>query len=1346
MAIVHQAGSTASDGEKLLIRELKASLPDDFHIYHNFEIPSSNGQFFEYDVVVVAPHAIYVIEDKYWHGEIAGNDAKITLGASIKNNPIGQVSRQAKILKSYLANKDPFLSSIWIEDVIHFSGRNVRISVKGNSKKKMHTLKSIKSFIQSPDKISGSVRNPAFTTKLQERALQLFSIFDPIRNNEKGFREFKVKDDKIAQTELYNEYIVYQPDIRSKPEFLLREFFMDPYLSGDDQKRQMHLIKNDYQTLYQLEDVKGIVQPKTGFVPDGDESRFCVVYPAPKGTPLVEWFLTDSQIGESKTRALFVQALNILKEVHKHGIIHRNLTSSNILVDSEDQLFLQNFEFSRVRDASTKSTIMTKTLAESLDDRYTPLRVRGDFSLANESSDLYSLARIFYDLLLGSDENTIETTNGLLPELPNVKDQELLRVIQKMGHDHSNQWYEYASEALEDLKKDETKPSSSSESVVDDKVIYEAGKDIEGRFLIEERLGQGGTSNVYKAFVIPRQESMAIKVMKRNVANENVALDEYHRLKTLDHPNIAKAYDVDSIYNGSQIVLKMEYIPGKSIQQLIDEGADFSITKVINWAKEILDALCYLQDRPEPIVHADIKPGNIMVNDGNIVLIDFNISRKQDDSRLLGATPRYSAPDVHTIGIDASIDTFSLGVLLYELLSNGEHPYQNGQPDLGVEPTPLTDYRKSISQELNSWIGKACASLKQDRFKSPKEMLDELNEIHKIFKDVKITEPKIDLKNITPLSPSINKNYCNHLIPYYQSLYSQSAISNKGTRGLDRFAEANYIDTRLDQKLRQSIIDGKYQLVIITGNAGDGKTAFIQRLENILLKNGGKITAEKGNGKEIEFQQVKLITNYDGSQDEGEVLNKKVLEDFFQPFTTDNAFEQSFEDKKEVRLIAINEGRLMEFLDDSKYHHLFQTVEGYLRKRVNDVGEFALVNLNWRSVVARTEEEPSIVEKLMNQFADLNVIKDCDVCTDEFICPTCFNIKTLNDETIGPQVKENIRRVFELVHLRKKFHITMRDIRSALSYIIYGSKSSKEMKQLMKDGSLKSLQEISNMYYYNSMFNAGNSSDRLMKELQDIDVSKVAIPQIEKKLSQTSSSDQKMYATKDFDGVEKEANVLDAFYKQKPLEQEQLTNLYRVKQFKHFVQMSKRKYFFESLNQDSRLPYPSFKRFSKLFEDNEDLVEVRDQILQAISFTEGILKPLKGSLSLRESKWRTEDLLSMRVYPKDDFKLEMLTLGDGFDFIEYEPDAFKLVYKPNKRISFEVTLDLYELFHKVNQGYVPTAYELRGAFMNLSIFKRQLLSQRYEEIILSDHTGRYIAKKDGKKLVLVTIEEGGSEQ
>ncbi|MGH0569751.1 MULTISPECIES: protein kinase domain-containing protein [Bacillus] len=1352
MAIVYQSGQTASDGEKLLIRELKTSLPDNYHIYHNFEVPSSNGQFFEYDVVVVAPHAIYVIEDKFWHGEISGNDVKISLGNTVKNNPNGQASRQAKVLKTYLVSKDPMLASMWIEDVIHFSGRNVRISVKGNSRRKMHTLKTIKDFIQDPEQINKNYfrsRSDSLLENLQKRALELFGIFEPIKSNNKEFFTYQVKD-KIAQTEFYNEYIVYEPTIPNSPNYILREFFMDPYLSGEDQKRQMHLIKNDYKTLVQLNEIRGIIQSRVAFVPDGDESRFCVVYHRPKGKPLIEWFLQNQRMDEEKIRSLYIKNLQVLKKVHQQGIIHRNLNTSNILVDENDQVYLQNFEFSRITDTTTKATILTQTLAQTLDDRYTPLKVRSDFSSANAGSDLYSLARIFYDLLAGNDNKQWETVDGELPVIPAVKDKGIVDVIRKMGHDHANKWYMSAEDALQDLQKEnEVSTDTTEDQSYESKIIFDPDETIEGRFLIESRLGQGGTSNVYKAFYIPSEMTMAIKVMKPDAVNVDVVRAEFDRLKKLDHPHIAKAYDLDAIRTGKQFVLKMEYISGNSLQQKLEEGAEFTVRQVINWAKELLDALSYLQNQPKPIVHADIKPGNVMVNDeGKLVLIDFNISRREDDSKLIGATPRYAAPDAHLIGIDASIDTYALGVLLYELLSNGKHPYEDGQADLWKSPLPLTNVRESISDELNGWIVKACSPKKEQRFKKPADMLEALDRIEKLVRVVEFTGAKTDLSQIPPFSPSINCLYTNQLIPFYQSLYSQSTISNKGTRGLDQFAEAIYVDTRLDQKLRQTIINGKYQLVIITGNAGDGKTAFIQRLENILLSNGGKITAQKANGKEIQYQDIKLITNYDGSQDEEDVVNEQVLDEFFDSFAKENPFERSASEYREVRLIAINEGRLMEFLDNSKYYRLSHTVENYLRMRINDEQELAIVNLNWRSVVAKTEKESSIVEKLLDKFANLDVTENCNVCNEHFICPTCFNIKTLNDETIGPQVKENIRRVFEVVHLRKKFHITMRDIRSALSFIILGTKTSQELKQLMKNGSPESLKEISDMYYYNAMFNAGNSSDRLMRELKNIDVAMVAIPQIEKKLAYVSSREQKMYQAKDFEGFEKEFYVLDIFYNQKPVTPEHFANRSKVKNFKYFVEVSKRKYFFESIDHDANrlLPYQSYERFISLFQKEENWGQERNQILKAISYTEGIRVPREDALCLRESKWKSNDLISMRVFPMNDFRFEAITLGSEVEFVEYGADVFKLVYKDNPRIGFEINLDLYELLNKVNQGYVPTTYEQRGAFMNLAIFKRQLLSQLYEKIILMDSTGRYEVKKEGRKLILLQNQEGSSAQ
>jgi serine/threonine protein kinase len=1350
MAIVHRVGQPASEGERLLIRELQSTLSNDFIVYHNFEIPSGNGQFFEYDIVVVSPHAIYVIEDKYWHGEIKGNDSKIVLSNKSENNPLQQVSRQAKVLKNYLQSKNTVLRQVWIEDVINFSGRDVQISVNGNSRCKMTTLKSITNYIQNRDlkhKDNSNIRLPF--EKLKPYVLAEMELFQPIVTKKKQFNNYEeVFLEK--QTELYNEYTVVNKDVGTNKQYMLKEFFMDPYLSKEEQTKQMYLLRNEYRKLEGLGEIRGVVKTITAFVPDGDESRFCVVYQKVEAEPFVDIFLEERKLSEEKIKDLFVKTLQILKEVHQKGIIHRNLTPSNILIDYRDQVIIQNFEFSRIVDASSNTTIMTEALSEWLDKRYTHGLVFHSPKEVSSASDLYSVGRIFYDLLTGSDQLDPERENGKLPTINGVEDQAFMSVILKMSHHYYNEWFNTAEEALDSLGM-KTEDNQQEVFLHETPEVYEVGNIIDSRFVIMERLGQGGTSNVYKAFFEPSEETYAIKVMKDNHININVVRKEYQRLRAIDHPHIAKVYGVDSVYQGKQYLLKMEYIQGKSLEQLLDEQNSFSIQQVIKWAKEILSSLVYLQNLEVPIIHADIKPANIMVRDGKTLLIDFNISRDALQTSIIGGTRRYLAPDVYDIGAKPSLDTFSLGIVLYELLSNGSYPFEDSIPNLANIPKPLSEYRQSVSIELCEWVEKACHPYHEKRFKTPQEMLTSLDLIESYYSEIKIKPTSIDISKVKPFPETINSQYGNYLIPFFQSLYSQSPISNKGTRGLDTFARFNYVETRLEQTLSQKIANGAFQLVIITGNAGDGKTAFIQNLEGQLVDDGGKLKEDRPNGKVIEYRGIRLITNYDGSQDEGEKLNEDVLDDFFKVFAGQDPFASKERNSKEVRLIAINEGRLMEFLDSkgNKYSGLFKKIESYLRLKEHNEPEFSLVNLNWRSVVARVDDNPSIVDKLIDKFTDPQITDLCKNCATKDSCPIFYNLSSLQDESVGPQIKENIRKVVATVHLRKKLHITMRDIRSALSYILYGTKSCREIEKLNQTTTLANRKELLSIYYYNAVFNLGKSIDRLMIELGKVDVAEVSVPHIENSLASIPSKDQEMYAIKDLSFKPKETEKLDHLFEHRPIHSNDLVDMEKVTALKTFVSISKRKYYFESLDNDpfKLLPYPSLKQFGQVLNGDKNLKEELLDVLKAISYSEGIHQSFTiDQLALKESKWRSAEFVSLRIFPAEDFELIIHTLGQEGQFIEYSPDSIQLRYKSTlikKRIMLDLTLDLYELLQKVKSGYVPSTYELRGGFMNLTIFKTQLLSQSYNELVLIENNKNLfkVIKKDGK--LSLSVPEGG---
>lgn len=1321
MAIINAVGHPVTDGEKRLIRELK-KLPDSYIVYHNFELVSSSGQNYEYDVMVIAPHAIYIIEDKFWHGKITGNDhhCQFNDGKFIKN-PVVQAKRLAQILHNYLNSRGRLIGNIWIQDIVHLSGDNIEINIDGQSGRKFVTLENVARMLLDPRKLTCDW-SPRPCNNFMSDLERAFAHLRPKSKSKRRLGDYRLSETR-EQTELYKEYIGYNDYLgESSRQVLIREFFVDPYLSSRDQERQMLLLKRDFKALETLGSHPQLIRPRHGFEPDGDKNRFVVVYDSPPGTPLIEIFLSNNKLDHKKIRQLLVSALQALDAVHSSNILHRNINPNTVLIDKSNVVYLQNFEYSRL-PLSSELTITPQVQIENLPRRYLAPIVQMDLSSACIGTDLFSLGVIFYDLLTGDDQTEWERKNALLPDL-SIEDRELVQVVRCLSSTNNIHWYESAREPLDILS-----PTVSSLSDGCIKDVYNKGDRIDDRYLVEEKLGTGGSSNVYKVFYEPSEEIYAIKVMKHQQGNIQAVRREYRRLRELSHPHIARVFDVDSVGSGSQYLLRMEYIEGQSLEVMMREE-EFSVNQVITWAQQLLDALFYLQQQEPPIIHSDIKPANVMIRDGKVVLIDFNISHTADDQQTIGGTRRYMAPDAMDNPNDCSNDNFSLGVLLFELLC-GKYPFIGSTPASREIPLSIKDLRPSLSDELAAWIERACGTSKETRFTTIEEMKKALEFVGNYLKPQKINITTNILEQLPAFGEEVTKQYKNPFVAYYQSLYSQSKVGNRGTRGLDLFSKINYVETLLDRKLKPAILSGRHRLVIITGNAGDGKTAFIQRLEEEAKQDCNcKFERRGNNGNIFTINGFQVTTNYDGSQDEGDIENDQVLEQFFLPFKGNNPFKEI--DNKEVKIIAINEGRLLEFLTEHKeFDGLLKLINNYLERQKKDLSELILVNLNWRSVVAQAEGRPSIVEQLLNAFTRSEVVEPCTRCDFHTKCYVYHNICTIRDETLGIQVKERIRRVIELVHMRRRLHITIRDIRSALAYIIFGNVSCLEIQELHKRSEyLEQYFAFLAGYYYNALFNwhpITPSNDRLMVQLGQIDVAEVAVPEVDRRLSMINATDQKLYREPDLAG-HYDREVLDTLYDQRPREVVHVDNPNLVRAFKEFIRISKRKHFVETLEDDfdQLLPYSTAGEFLEIIKGKARLDQVKSFLVQAISDTEQVcLSFAQKNICLRGNKQKGVKTLSVRLFPARDFELYIKQIGREGEYVEHFPDCIELRYKTLERIRFTVSLDLFELLKRVRQGYVPTAYELRGAFINLTIFKNQLTGLPCNELLISSDNERF---------------------
>ena len=194
--------------------------------------------------------------------------------------------------------------------------------------------------------------------------------------------------------------------------------------------------------------------------------------------------------------------------------------------------------------------------------------------------------------------------------------------------------------------------------------------------------------------------------------------------------------------------------------------------------------------------------------------------------------------------------------------------------------------------------------------------------------------------------------------------YSQSDTSTGGTRGYD---PKTYVETKLDEKLTPAIFDQKTKLVILSGNAGDGKTAYIQRVEAQAKTDGANVTSQNDNGTSFTTGGVSFQTLYDGSQDFEGTKNDDVLGEFFRVFEGDHAPTGKF-----TKIIAINEGKLRDFIvGKSEYKWLGKQVLHYLNSDSFASHESLIfVNLNSRSVVDTGDSASSILDKLLDRLLD----------------------------------------------------------------------------------------------------------------------------------------------------------------------------------------------------------------------------------------------------------------------------------------------------------------------------------------------------------------------------------------
>lgn len=1345
MAKVIPVGHPVNDAERSAIAYLRDRLPDSFVLLHNFEI-ERQGERFEIDIALLTPHALYLIDVKGTRGtiDVYGNKW-YPEGRAPYPSPLGKLRGHARTVKGLVTQANPGrneLDSIFVDAAILLTAPDAHL----NDREQLDADRVVK--LKDAERyFKDATRIPARFSKniLQQQGLILHAlkVVKPA-SAVLRFGHWEVKE-KLGAAEAYAEF-------RAENAFAggtarLRVYQADPYQPEAVRKAQVNRIANAYRALSKLPLHPNIVAARDFFPTDDDKSFILILDDAPGQALTVHMARPQLALTLDQKWRVAKDLLAALTHAHLHGVVHRNLTPGAILIGQDGTTRITDFDFAK--PSVDRSQTIATDIVDLVEKAYVAPEAFREPGAASMASDIFSAGVIIYELFTGErpfagEPTTVWDREGeflnkpstLRPELNDAFDAWLQGLCAFEEHKRPP-----ASTALAALNallqpaerpaavpliEPEPEPDTASKSQAD-YLNLAAGYQLTNKFIIEKRLGRGSFGVVYKVIDTLGDVARTVKLI---VSDRHSTLErlkkEYRNLVSIpEHPHVVRVLDGDVIPGSNIPYLVFEYVEGSDVGDMIQDRL-LSPEDALELGKQVIEGLVHLH--AQGFHHCDIKPRNLLWTQKGAKIIDFNVSVRADDKESRGGgSRRYLPPDfdpevIPHNGERADRDLYALGLTLYEALTS-RYPWDTTEPPLNrVAPDPreLSGFA-DLAPELVNVVLKAIAPRRAERYHSATDFRDALTEVRHAR--------RIQTVSLTAMSAAASSGHAvlsesapnsNAFVSHLLTLYSQSRRSNAGTRGMDTLGFSAYVDTALDRALLPAVLLGEFRLVLISGNAGDGKTAFLQRLEKEVEARGGAANRDLPNGSELTLDSKRYLINYDGSQDEGNKDNNQVLLDFLAPF---KGSDSSSWKPLETRLIAINEGRLVDFL--ATHERDFPALTALVR-RAFSTGEadsgVAVVNLNLRSVVADADGG-SILERTLQSIVQPKNWSACERCDLKDTCYALHNARSFQDEIAGPRLMERLKTLYTMAHLRGRLHITMRDLRSALSFMLIGNRDCGEIHALYGAGGHD---EVARSFYFNSWMGGGQpTADRLLTLLSDLDVGKQEDPRFDRGLDFVQPDDRALFRFERRGQFDFE--VLKRLFDDLPRGLSDSSVRQRARKHREYVAMARRKHFFErrDTSWEKMLPYRSAKRMVEIVRGETPIDELTSEILHAINRGEGLQRPerLGASLALQLRQVEHGTVRSYRLFPVEGFGLQVQDFAAKARFVEHLPTGLLLKFQGQGAgaITSEliINLDVFEMLVRLNEGYRPSVEEMQGFYLCLGVFKNSLNAQPYREILLT---------------------------
>ena len=392
------------------------------------------------------------------------------------------------------------------------------------------------------------------------------------------------------------------------------------------------------------------------------------------------------------------QVLLGLQAAHGEGVVHRDLKPQNIMVDDQNRVYLMDFGIARSMEAAG----MTRTGAlMGTPDYMSPEQAMGE--KVDARSDLFSVGVILYEMLTGSQPYESLTVMGTLikrtkeratpvrdldPTLP----QFLSDIVSRCLEISLERRYQEAGEIVQDLDSSYASTSGSSRQAQVQSGgssgplgLLTPGSDFGPRYRIEALLGEGGMGKVYKAFDRDLDRTVALKLVRPELAADPVSMDRLKQelllASRVSQKNILRIHDLGDV-NGVKFI-SMAFVDGEDLHQLIAREGKLDVERALTIAKQLCRALDAAH--AEEVVHRDLKPQNVLIDAaGTAYVSDFGLAKSLEAGAALitrageiMGTPRYMSPEqAESKPVDHRTDLYALGLIIYEMVT-GDLPFRS---------------------------------------------------------------------------------------------------------------------------------------------------------------------------------------------------------------------------------------------------------------------------------------------------------------------------------------------------------------------------------------------------------------------------------------------------------------------------------------------------------------------------------------------------------------------------------------------------------------------------------------------------------------------------------------------